>query len=60
MATKKELRYWISALKKSQRGVAKERDQLTVYVDEMESLKEDCDNAWHDLQSAIDSLSEIV
>ena len=41
-------------------AVAKERDELDNFISKLEELKENCTNAWEDLQCARDSLSELV
>jgi hypothetical protein len=51
---------WIKQIKTRQDAVARERDKLDVMISEMTDLKECCDRAWDDLQSARDSLSELV
>lgn len=43
-----------------QKGVAKRRDQLDEFIDELTDLRESCDDAWNALQTARDSLSELV
>lgn len=50
----------IKEINKMQEAVAAERDKLDELIGEMESLREDCANAWHSLQDARDSLSEMV
>lgn len=42
------------------KAVAKERDKLDEAIADMEQLRECCDRAWEDLQSARDALSELV
>jgi hypothetical protein len=41
-------------------GVAKERDKLDELISELNQLKESCDKAYDDMQSARDALSELV
>lgn len=48
----------IKLIEKRRDAVGKERDKLDAMVDELMALRETCDAAWHDLQSAIDHLSE--
>jgi hypothetical protein len=43
-----------------QKAIAKRRDKLDEFIDELSGLRECCDQAWNDLQSARDSLSEYV
>jgi hypothetical protein len=50
----------IKRLDKMSIQVAKKRDELDELISGAESLREDCDNAYRDLISARDSLSEMV
>lgn len=50
----------IRAIEKRQAAIAKERDKLDAMIDDLQALKDSCDSAWHDLQSARDHLSEQV
>lgn len=45
---------------KRQASVALERDKLDELISEVTDLREDCDNAWNNLQDARDALSELV
>lgn len=47
-------------LKTRQDAVAKERDKLDEFIDELAGLKESCNRAWDALQEARDALSELV
>lgn len=51
---------WDREIAKRQGGVAKERDKLDALIAELTSLRETCDRAYDDLQSARDALSELV
>jgi DNA repair ATPase RecN len=55
---KKTYTKMVAQILKSQERIAKERDRLRDIAEEAESLREDCDMAWQDLQCAIDKLSE--
>lgn len=50
----------LKELEKRQAGVAAERDKLDNLISEAEGLRENCNTAWDDLQSARDALSEMV
>ncbi len=50
----------IKQIKKRENAVAKERDKLDELISELGDLREDCDEAWENLQSARDALSELV
>jgi len=41
-------------------GVAAERDKLDELISEMQSLRDDCDDAYNALQDARDALSKMV
>lgn len=51
---------WIKEIEKRQAAIAKERDRLDEAIAEMSDLRDCCDRAWNDLQSARDALSELV
>jgi hypothetical protein len=51
---------WDRKIKERQDAVAKERDKLDAVIGELEDLRECCDRAYSDLQSARDALSELV
>ena len=57
---KTKIKSIIKGIDKHMAQVAKERDQLDTFIDELSSLKEDCSNAWDSLQDARDALSEMV
>lgn len=57
---KRTIAKWDKEIKKHQDRVAKTRDDLDEYIEELEGLKESCRKAWDDLQSARDALSELV
>jgi len=48
----------IKAIEKRRVAVGKERDKISEMIDELSCLKESCDRAYDDMQSAIDALSE--
>lgn len=50
----------IKQIDKRMVAVGKERDKLDDLIGELEHLKENCTNAYDDLQRARDSLSELV
>lgn len=50
----------IKQIEKRMVAVGKERDKLDDLINELEHLKENCTDAYYDLQSARDSLSELV
>ena len=58
--TRKEIARWQRKLSAAQARVAKERDLLRLYLSDIEELSDRCDDAERSLQSAIDSLSELV
>ena len=51
---------WIKEIEKRQAALAAERDKLDEAISGMESLREDCDEAWHHLEDARDALSRLV
>jgi hypothetical protein len=55
-----KVKSWIKTIETRMAGIAKERDKLDEAISEMEVLRENCDTAWNDLQSARDALSELV
>ena len=57
---KSQISKWDKALKKHQDAVAKQRDALDNTIEELNMLRENCSQAWHDMQSARDHLSELV
>jgi len=50
----------IKGIDKHMKQIAKDRDKLDEFIDELTSLKEDCDEAHDCLQRARDALSELV
>lgn len=50
----------IKQIEKRMVAVGKERDKLDDLIGELEHLKENCREAYYDLQRARDSLSELV
>lgn len=50
---------FIKKIDTQQARVAKERDRLDDLISEMEQLKEDCSEAWDNLQDARDALSRM-
>lgn len=57
---KRKIQSIIKGIDKHMKQVAKERDALDDFIDELTSLKEDCNNAHDCLQDARDALSEMV
>jgi hypothetical protein len=55
-----KVKSWIKQIEVRQTAIAKERDKLDAMISEMAELKDCCDRAWDDLQSARDALSEMV
>lgn len=51
---------WIDVLKRRQAEVCKVRDKLREDCEEIEMLKDSCERAYDDIQSAIDALSELA
>jgi len=51
---------WMKQIESRKNAIARERDELDEAISEMESLREDCDEAWHFLENARDALSRIV
>jgi uncharacterized coiled-coil protein SlyX len=43
-----------------QLAIGKQRDKLGDLISELESLKQDCDEAYDAMQSAVDALSRLV
>ena len=60
MTTKAQINNWMKQIDKRKEAVGKERDKLDDLIGEMESLREDCDEAYDALQAARDALSQIV
>lgn len=50
----------IKQIEKRRDAVGKERDRLDDLIGELEGLRDSCDRAWDDLQSARDALSELA
>lgn len=50
----------IKQIEKRRDAVGKERDRLDDLIGELEGLRDSCDRAWADLQSARDALSELA
>lgn len=58
--TRTEIKSINKKIENHQQAVAKERDRLDAFIDELEGLKHSCDQAWDALQDARDALSELV
>ena len=56
----KQIERWIKVLEAKRVKVGRVRDDLASVVSEMEQLRENCETAYYDLQSAIDALSELA
>ena len=50
----------IKTIDKHMAKIAKDRDKLDDFIDELNSLRDDCDEAYDHLQRARDCLSELV
>jgi len=50
----------IKQIKIRQDAVAKERDKIADMISEMNDLEDCCNRAYHNMQDAIDALSELV
>jgi prefoldin subunit 5 len=48
----------IKQIEKRRDAIGKERDKLNEMISEMETLRDCCERAWDDLQTARDALSE--
>lgn len=57
---KTQINHTIKQIEKHMARVAKERDSLDVFIDELEGLKENCLEAYDNLQCARDALSQLV
>lgn len=53
-------RKMVSEIEKRMKAIGKERDRLDNLISEIESLREDCAEAWDNLQDARDALSRQV
>lgn len=60
MATKTQITSWMKQIDKRKEAVGKERDKLDDLIGDLQSLKEDCDEAYDALQTARDALSRLV
>jgi hypothetical protein len=60
MITAKQVKSWDKKLAERQAAIGKERDKLDDVISELEGLRESCERAYDDLQSARDALSELV
>lgn len=60
MDTKKATNKLIAQLKRHMKAIEAERDGLRNLLDEAQGLEEICQNAYDDLETVIDSLSELV
>lgn len=59
MITKANITNFVKKIDGQQSRIAKERDRLDDLISEMEQLKEDCTEAWDNLQDARDALSRM-
>ncbi|WP_407305370.1 hypothetical protein [Acinetobacter sp.] len=50
----------LKGIDKHMAQIAKDRDKLDEFIDELVGLKENCDEAYDHLQRARDALSEMV
>jgi len=50
----------IKQIEKRRDAVGKERDKLDDLISELEELRNCCERAWDDLQTARDALSELA
>lgn len=50
----------LKEIKKRENALANQRDKLDDLIDGLKDLREDCDEAWENLQSARDALSRLV
>jgi prefoldin subunit 5 len=48
----------IRAIEKRRDAVEKERDKINQMIDDLEALRDTCDEALHNLQLAVDALSQ--
>jgi len=60
MATKSMLQKWNRKLAEHQKAIMKERNSLAHTIQECESLKSDCDEAWDALDTAREALRRMV
>jgi hypothetical protein len=60
MATKTQITAWVKQIDKRKEAIGKERDKLDDLIGEMQSLKDDMDEAFDDLLRARDALSRLV
>lgn len=60
MATKAQINSWIKQIDRRKEAVGLERDKLDDLIGELQTLKEDCDEAYDALQTARDALSRLV
>jgi len=58
--TKRTTAAMIKKLERAKATLAKDRDALRDLFDELETLKEDCEEAYDSLENAIDALSRLV
>jgi len=55
-----KVREFMDEIEKKQKDVGKVRDQIDEMISEMGMLREDCVEAWDNLQDARDALSRLV
>lgn len=60
MISKSRLQKMIATLDKRKAEVAAVRDKIDDAISDFEQLKDDCTEAWEDLQRARDALSRLV
>lgn len=60
MATKAQINSWIKQIDRRKEAVGLERDKLDDLIGDLQTLKEDCDEAYDALQTARDALSRLV
>ncbi len=60
MATKGQWARTIAQIAKREEAVGKERDKLDELISELQSLRDDCEEAFDALQTARDALSRLL
>lgn len=60
MLSKSKLQSITKSIEKHMERIAADRDKLDDFIDTLQALKEDCDNAYDALITARDALSELV
>lgn len=57
---KREIKSIVNRIQKAQLKIAEQRDILRNLIDEVDEIREHCDEAYDDLDRAVDGLSRLL